>query len=466
MAEKQLAQLMSKIWESEHALRVLYREAASLEKLFHSSEPTHAHISVLPVEVLGMIFKEVVAQSGTCTPSPVEFNKPEWPVIRPELAISHVSKDWRAVSTGIPSFWTHICLYIKQSVDLVDMYLTRSQGLPLFISFRQHVVCGLHPRQAYAADYPRITTTILNHIHICRRLEIRTNVPVPELLDGLACSRAPLLEEIVLHHPGTTMRQPTFSSSSFPMLTHLELGELISISTTMPLKNLTSLVLAGLPAFGLPPTTFLDILSGLPSLSSLALVDEVVDFHRSNTPNVVEMPSLRTLKLKPGPDMSRIYLMGLVEMIVAPNVQELVLDFSNLSSLREIQLFLRHLKREPPKFLSLYHITINSPFDGFDIANTFVHAAPNIEHLSLSRYSVDSVLMFLAHDARREAFLKLRTLQFESPHFDWDVLALFLHRRKQLGRPLHGLSFKGFGGSTGETLDGLFRNLLNAYLTV
>ena len=467
--EKQFAQLMSKIWESERALGAMYRKAAGLEKLFQSSEGTYADISILPVEVLGMIFKEIVGQPDPCMeyqPSPFEPDKPEWPTIRPELTISHVSKYWRAVATGIPLLWTHIRLYVKQSIDLVDLYLTRSRGLPLVVAFRQHFVCGVHPRQAYAADYPRITATILNHMHICRRLEIRTNVPVPELLDGLGRSRAPLLEEIVLHHPRNSIREPTFSSSSFPMLTHLELGELLSISTTMPIKTLTSLTLTGFPAFGLPAAAFLDILSGLQSLSSLALVDEVVDFHRSHASGVVEMPSLRSLMLKPGPDISRIYLTELIETVITPGLEELVLDFTNVSSPREIQLFLRHLKREAPRFLSLRHITINSPFEGFDIANALVHTAPNIEDLSLSRYSVDSVLMYLVHDARREAFPKLRTLQFESPHFDWDILLSFLDKRKRLGRPLHGLTFKGFGGSKGEVLDRLFKNLLEACLTI
>lgn len=467
--EKELAQLTFEIRESERELDAMCRNATNLAKLLRNSEGTHSDISVLPVEVLGMIFKEAIGQSDAHVeyqPPSFESDTPGWPVIRPELLISHVSKYWRAVATGTPSLWTHIHLYVKQSVDLVDLYLTRSRGLPLVIAFRQHFVCGIHPRQAYAADYPRITATILDHVHICRRLEIRTNVPVPELLNGLARSRAPLLEKFDLHHPRGGMWEPTFSSSSFPMLMHLELGELISILTTMPIKTLTSLTLSGIPAFGLPAATFLSLLSGLQSLSRLALLDEVVDFDRSRMADVVEMPSLRFLMLKPGPDISRIYLTGLMETVITPALEELVLDFTNISSPREIQLFLRNLKREPPRFLSLRHVTVNSPFEGFDIASALVHTAPNIEELSLSRYSVDSILMFLAHDTRREVFQKLRTLYFDSPHFDWDVVLSFLQKRKQMGRPLRCLRFKGFGGSKGEILDEPFKNLLEACLAV
>ena len=468
--EEEFAELMSKIRESERALDAMYRKATDLERLLRSSEGTQPDISILPVEVLAMIFKEVIGQSNTrrmeYQPSPFKSDQPEWPVSRLELLISHVSKYWRAVAIGTPSFWTYIHLYVKQSADLVDLYLTRSRGLPLDIAFRQHFVCGIHPRQAYAADYSRITAIILDHVHICRSLEIRTNVPVPELLDGLSRSHAPLLQEIVLHHPRNSVREHTFSSSSFPTLTHLELGELMSISTTMPTKTLTSLTLAGLPAFGLPAATFLNLLSGLQSLSRLALLDEVVDFDRSHTTGFVEMPSLRYLMLKPGPDISRIYLTGLMETVITPALEELVLDFTNLSSPREIHLFLRHIKREAPRFLSLRHITINSPFEGFDIASALVHTAPNIEGLSLSRYSVDSVLMYLTHDARREAFQRLRVLQFESPHFDWDVVLSFLRKRKQVGRPLRCLKFKGFGGSKGEVLDGLFEKVLEACLAI
>lgn len=469
VVEKEFSELMSKIRESERALDAMYRKAAGLERQLRSHERTHPDVSMLPVEVLGMIFKEVIGQSSSCMeyqPSPFEPDEPEWPVIRPELLLSHVSKYWRAVAIGTSSLWTCIRLYVKQSVDLVDLYLTRSRGLPLAIAFRQHFVCGIHPRQAYAADYPRITTTILDHMHICRRLEIRTNVPVPELLEGLGRSRAPLLKEIVLHHPRCNAREHTFSSSSFPTLTYLDLGQLISISTTMPIKTLTSLTLAGLPASGLPAATFLKLLSGLQSLSRLVLLDEAVDFDHSRTTDVVEMPSLRSLMLKPGPDISRIYLTGLMETVITPALEELVLDFTNVSSPREIHLFLRHLKREAPRFHSLRHATIHSPFDGFDIVDALVHTAPNTEDLSLSRYNVDSVLTYLTHDARREAFPKLQTLRFESPHFDWDVVLSFLRKRKQLGKSLHCLKFKGFGGSKGKVLDGLFEKLLEACLAV
>ncbi|KAF8557612.1 hypothetical protein OG21DRAFT_227998 [Imleria badia] len=468
-AEKEFAELMSKIRESERALDAMYRKAAGLGRQSRSHEGNLSDVSMLPVEVLGMIFKEVIGQSSACMEyqsSPFEPDEPEWPVVRPELLISHVSKYWRAVAIGTPSFWTCIRLYVNQSVDLVDLYLTRSRGLPLAIAFRQHFVCGIHPRQAYAADYPRITATILDHMHICCRLEICTNVPVPELLDGLGRSRAPFLNEIVLHHPRCNAREHTFSSSSFPTLTHLELGQLMSISTTMPIKTLTSLTLAGLPASGLPAATFLNLLSGLQSLSRLVLLDEVVDFDRSHTTDVVEMPSLRSLMLKPGPDISRIYLTGLMETLLTPALEDLVLDFTNVSSPREIHLFLRHLKRAAPRFLSLRHTTISSPFDGFDIADALVHTAPNIEGLSLSRYNVDSVLTYLTHDGRREAFPKLQTLQFESPRFDWDVVLSFLCKRKQLGRPLRCLKFKGFGGSKGKVLDRLFETLLEACLAV
>ncbi|KAG6375472.1 hypothetical protein JVT61DRAFT_3030 [Boletus reticuloceps] len=470
VTETGFAKLMSKIRESERTLDAMYRKAADLETLLRGSANTRLDVSIkLPVEVLGMIFREVIVQSDACMdyhPSPFESDQPEWPVTRPELLVSHVSRYWRAVAIATPSLWTYIRLYVEQSVDLVDLYLSRSRGLPLFIAFRQHFVCGTHPRQAYSAEYPRIIATILDHMHICRRLEIRTNVAIPELLDGLGRSRAPLLKEIVLHHPRSGIREHMFSFSSFPTLTHLELGQLMSISTTMPIKTLTSLTLDGLPSFGLPAATFLNLLSGLQSLSRLALLDEAVDFDRSHTTDVVEMPSLRCLILKPGPDISRIYLTGLIQMVITPELEELVLDFTSVSSPREIHLFLRYLKREAPRFLSLRDITINSPFDGFDITSAFVHAAPNINGLSLSRYNIDSVLTYLTHDARQEAFPKLRTLQFESPHFDWDVVLSFLRKRKQLGRPLHCLKFKGFGGSKGEVLDGLFDKLLEACLAV
>jgi hypothetical protein len=157
---------------------------------------------------------------------------------------------------------------------------------------------------------------------------------------------------------------------------------------------------------------------------------------------------------------------GLMETLVTPALQELTLDFTSVSSPREIQLFLRHLKREAPRFLSLRQIAIDSPFEGFDIASALVHAAPHIESLSLSRYSVDSILMYLTHDTRREAFPKLRKLCFGSPQLDLDILVSFVQRRKDLGRPLRRLEVTGFRGSKDAALSQPFKQLLDACLAL
>ncbi|KIJ67759.1 hypothetical protein HYDPIDRAFT_107247 [Hydnomerulius pinastri MD-312] len=465
--EKELSGLMSMIWATERSLDAMRREASKLQGILRDSETLG--ISRLPVEIMSLIFKEAASSLDSSSEQPTTLfgdETPEWPKTRPELLLSHVSRYWRAVAVGTPSLWTSIRLYVKQSVDLLDLYFARARGMPLDLAFRQHFICGIHPRQTCNTEYPRITDTILNHMHVCRRLEVRTNVFIPELLEGLGRTPAPLLQEIVLHHPRSNTWEPTFSSSSFPRLAHLDLGELITISTTISTKALASLTLSGIPAFGLPAETFRGLLSGLRSLSHLALLDEAVDFDRARTMDFVEMPSLRSLLLKPGPDVSRLYLTGLMETLVTPALQELTLDFSNVASPREIQLFLRHLKREAPRFLSVRHITVNSPFEGFDIANALVHAAPNVESLSLSRYSVDSILAFLTHDARREAFPKLRRLYFENPHLDWDVLLSFVRKRRDWGKSLDRLGFRGFQGSKDAALNEPFKKLLDACLVV
>jgi hypothetical protein len=463
--EKEFAQLMSRIWAAECSLDIMRRKASELEVLLRNSETLG--ISVLPAEILGLVFKEVINSSDSSIEqrfASYGLEMQEWTFTRPELLLSHVSRFWRAVAVGTPSLWTNIRLYVGQSIELVQLYFARARGLPLEIAFRQHSLCAINLR--YASEYPRIINTILDHMDICRRLEIRTNVFVPELLEGLGRTPAPLLQEIILHHPRSNVWEPAFCSSSFPRLAHLDLGELISISTAISTKTLTSLTLSGVPASGLPVETFRDLLSGLRSLSHLALLDEAVDFDRSHATDVVEMFSLRSLFLKPGPDISRLYLTGLMETLATPALKELSLDFTNLSSPREIQLFLRHLKREAPRFPSLGHITIDSPFEGFDIASALVHAAPNVESLSLSRYSVDSILMFLTHDARRDAFPKLREICFGDPHFDWDILLSFVQKRRNLGRPLRRLEFIPFPGSKGAALSEHFKKLLDACLAL
>ncbi|KIK96663.1 hypothetical protein PAXRUDRAFT_290950 [Paxillus rubicundulus Ve08.2h10] len=463
--EKEFAQLMSRIWAAECSLDIMRRRASKLGVLLRNSETLG--ISALPAEILGLVFNEVISSSDPSIeqrPASYGLEMPEWTFTRPELLLSHVSGFWRAVAVGTPSLWTNIRLYVGQSIELAQLYFTRARGLALDITFRQHSLCGINPW--YVSEYRRITNIILGHMHNCRRLEIRTNVFVSELLEGLGRTPAPLLQEIILHHPRSNVWEPAFFSSSFPRLAHLDLGGLISISTAISTETLTSLTLSGIPAFGLPVETFRGLLSGLRSLSHLALLDEVVDFDRSHGANIVEMPSLRSLLLKPGPDISRLYLTGLMETLVTPALKELSLDFTNLSSSREIQLFLRHLKREAPRFPSLGHITIDSPFEDFDIASALVHAAPNIESLSLSRYSVNSILIFLTHDARRDAFPKLREICFGGPHFDWDVLLSFVQKRRDLGRPLRRLEVIAFPGSKGAALSEHFKKLLDACLVL
>ncbi|KAH7888858.1 hypothetical protein F5I97DRAFT_759309 [Phlebopus sp. FC_14] len=461
--ERELARLMSRIWAAERSLDDMYRQASEYQDILRASSTSP--IARLPVEVLNLIFKEAAASPlGADAAQPKDDDVPQWSSPRPELLLSHVSRHWRAVALSTPALWTTIRLYVNQSIDLLDLYFARACGLPLDIGFRQSFMCGVYPQVAYAAEYTRISRSILTHISVCRRLEIRTNIPIPDLLESLGRMQAPLLQEIDLHHPRNNEFELTFPSSSFPKLKHLEIGEMLHLSPRMYNNAVTSLILSGMPGFALPPQAFCDMLCGLPSLSHLACLDEAVDFSRLHPTKAINVPSLRSMLLKPGPDVSRFYLISLLEMLVTPQLNILTLDFSKVTSSREIQLLLRHLKRGAPHFLSVRHMILNSPFDAFDIASALVHAAPHIESLTLSRYSANSILTFLTHDTRRDAFPKLQELSLDDPHFDWDVLLAFLRNRRNFGVPLHWLGCGGFRSRNETTLNGPFRKLLDACL--
>ncbi|KAG2135497.1 hypothetical protein DEU56DRAFT_807320 [Suillus clintonianus] len=387
-----------------------------------------SYISFIPNELLEMIFVETVRattkadedHSSSCALTSLRLRP------RPELLLTSVSQHWRAVALEMPLLWTEIRLFLRQNVDLVNLYLSRSQGQLLDMRFTG-ILCDFQGSPEFDPDYLRISRIILSHIHVCRRLEVHGAFPFPTLLDGIKRIKAPMLEELMVHYP-----------LNIPNSRHLLFTEDLFLSA----DRLTMLTLSGLWVSGLSPETFSNLLSHLTSLTHLTLVGEPVDYVRSRDLPVVEIPLLQTMVLKPGPNISRTYLPTVFRTIRAPVLRELVLDFHAATPSRDLQSLMDKLKRGAPPFPSVRLLTLCSRSMAYDGWHALAHAFPGITTLSVSKRIVNQLMGFLSCAGRRDAFPDLRTLLFDDVQFEWSLLLQLLQIREAAGMPVREVKMR------------------------
>ena len=462
---KELAELT---WEAERLSCITMSALALRNRAPKTSDMPY--ISFLPNELLEMIFVETVKanteadedHSSSCTVTSLRLRP------RPELLFASVSQHWRAVALGMPLLWTEIRLFLGQSIDLLDLYLVRSQGQLLDMRFTG-VLCNPHSRGSpeLEPDYLRISNIILSHIHACRRLEVYVDFPFPKLLDGIGRTKAPMLEELIVHYPPNipNSRYLLFTGG-LPSLRSVELGNFSSISPDLFLSGdrLTALTLNGQWVSGLSPENFSKLLSRLTSLTHLTLIGEPVDYVRTIDLTVVEIPFLQTMVLKPGPNISRTFLPTVFRTIHAPVLRELVLDFHDVTSARDLQSFMDRLKREAPPFPSVRHLTLCSRSMVHDEWFALAYAFSGITSLSVSGYIVNQLIGFLTCAGRRNAFPNLRTLWFDDVQFEWALLFQLLQIREAVGMPVREVKMKGFKEYAQSVLNEPFGKLVEASL--
>lgn len=391
-----------------------------------------SYISFIPNELLEMIFVETVKAtiradedySSSCALTRLRLRS------RPELLLTSVSQRWRAVALGMPLLWTEIRLFLRQNVDLVNLYLTRSQGQLLDMRFIGNH-CDFHSQglPEFDPDYLRISHIILLHVHVCRRLEVHGAFPFPKLLDGLKRIKAPMLEELMVHYP-----------LNIPNSRHILFTEDLFLSA----DRLTVLTLNGLWVSGLSPENFSSLLSHLTSLTHLTLIGEPVDYVRSMDIPLVEIPLLQTMVVKPGPNISRTYLPTLFRTIRAPVLRELALDFHATTSSRDIQSLVDKLKRGAPPFPSVRLLTLCSRSMAYDGWHALAHAFSGVTTLSVSKCIMNQLMGFLSCAGRRDAFPNLRTLLFDDVQFEWSLLIQLLQIREAAGMPVREVKMRGF----------------------
>lgn len=391
-----------------------------------------SYISFIPNELLEMIFVETVKATTRAD----ENYSSSYPLTslrlrpRPELLLTSISQHWRAVALGMPLLWTEIRLFLRQNVDLVNLYLTCSRGQLLDIRFIG-IHCDFYSQDSpeFDPDYLRISRIILSHIHVCRRLEVHGAFPFPKLIDGFKRIRAPMLEELKVNHP------LNIPNSSYFLFTE---------DLFLSADRLTVLTLNGLWVSGLSPENFSNLLSHLKSLTHLTLIGEPVDYVRSLDIPVVDIPLLQKMVLKPGPNISRTYLPTVFRTIHAPALCELVLDFHTATSSRDIQSLVDKLKRGAPPFPSVRLLTLCSRSMAYDGWHALAHAFSGITALSVSKCIMNQLMGFLSCAGRRDAFPNLRTLLFDDVQFEWSLLLQLLQIREAAGMPVREVKMKGF----------------------
>lgn len=106
-----------------------------------------------PHEVLAFIFKVAADLPLGRTESPIP------------LAISGVSRRWRAVAVSSPEVWTNICISGRLSLNLATLFLQRSTTRPFRLSVNTE-------SRAFPVDPVRTLEVLLPHIERCSALAL------------------------------------------------------------------------------------------------------------------------------------------------------------------------------------------------------------------------------------------------------------------------------------------------------
>jgi hypothetical protein len=180
-----LTLLAGRILETESARANALREFKRLDDLlttmqtnFNKLANRAAPVYSIPNEILSAIFE------AAC------FPRSRWPLDFFEIKFSHVTHHWRDVAVNTPRLWTEIKVFgMKNSLDMVEAYLTRSKSIPLdmkvYLTIRSQ-------------STPSVIQAICSHVGRWRRLSVACGASHRELLSllfrSLHSQSVPLLE--------------------------------------------------------------------------------------------------------------------------------------------------------------------------------------------------------------------------------------------------------------------------------
>ncbi|EIN07748.1 hypothetical protein PUNSTDRAFT_135270 [Punctularia strigosozonata HHB-11173 SS5] len=226
-----------------------------------------APASLLPNEILSLIFRDCVSTSK----NDVELRKyPVHTVVYPYSHVfSHVCQHWRRVALGLPGLWSNVP---RSSVQLTEVFLSRSRGVPLMIeNFRDS-------RSALATTVSDEAEVLaLSHLGRAQTLDyLKADVTQYQ---AILSGRAPVLVSCKLHADigPTSGRLPhNFLGSYAPHLRSLDLArtsfDWVMMCCPSLFRGLTSLQLVDLPADSWPTAgQLVAALRTMPLLQELCL---------------------------------------------------------------------------------------------------------------------------------------------------------------------------------------------------
>lgn len=258
-------------------------------------------IYMLPDDVLTVIFEETFKNT---------FNFYRWTPF--EIVVSHVTQRWRDVAINLSSLWCNIDITPFQSIDLLQMYLVRSQKRPLAIDFK--LGASMDATMKEDESLAPSLVMLIAHVDRWRTFTVRHSYStIKEIVTAIHPLSAPNLVHFGIYLYENDSQQDlssyenAFSECIFiggaPCLSYFECVGVGIQSCWPPLGALTELRLNSQeapsstdpPALPLSGKQFQSLLMSVPSLTALELKGPVVELRAKLSP--IAFPYLISLDI-------------------------------------------------------------------------------------------------------------------------------------------------------------------------
>jgi hypothetical protein len=276
-----------------------------------------------------------------------------------EVAVSHVTRHWRAIAINTPRIWAKIQrLPAQTSLNSTIIYLQRSKAVPLDLSID---ICEGADGHNHVTSFIQLINA---HVHRWRRLWVRSKFWMDHriFVEGMPTASAPLLQsiDICLENPpsaGTGAARIIFADGA-PSLTSVVVKGVGKFCWLPPLRGVTNLCLDNIDVDRAIWTEFRILHDMFRCMSSLTRLVVNGDIAQSWPPGMtIDLVSLRVLDVRADPDREdAAQVSGLLLAISAPSLQSLTLrgvvddDFPG---------FIQSTLSGPPKFQTLRSLVLD-----------------------------------------------------------------------------------------------------------
>jgi hypothetical protein len=315
------------------------------------------------------------------------------------ILASQVCSRWRTTVIHTPSLWTMVDILSSQSSRILKVYLERSKGALLNLSF-SHLV------SAYPSKFDG--SFMASHIGRLRSLHIESYSPahIFQIIRYFTHASAPQLTKISIERSSLDgwKESQLFALDGYyqilrggtPLLSSITLKGFSLHCCLPPLSALTSLHLERGPAMAMSYGRFRAVLLEPLSLAHLVIIGPIFDSpHKINNCATIELLSLRSLHIGYGPDgyiyeNDEYFIEDISSKLFAPNLECLSLSIDwNSDSGNFIHSFIRPLEMQQtaaryPAVRSL-RITNNGAVRSFDedIVTNLNSAFPILSDLTM-----------------------------------------------------------------------------------